>query len=317
MPANATTTAGAVAPHPLTQLTQTATHTTAATAAHTAAAATHAATATAGHGLGLGLHPIHANWAMLAVVIGFLVFGLAAIVLAARRAGALSQAARLVARSVDAGDYIGIIRDVKSNTVDVVPLKRAEGYYVSADPKRLYIVVPYSHAENGLLRGSGKPVIFAVSNGDITAIQEDVNGWLAGLGLASLSVGSLTRRLEGAPEKAVADVIRELVRDYGEYIEGELRVNPRVTLAFAVPKLPLIREILGRLARTIDSVNIYLQDATKTMETMGRLIEEARLQALAAKRTSWMGMILVAGVVAMMLLLVYLAFTHHPAPPRP
>lgn len=206
--------------------------------------------------------------------------------------GRLGEAKTLLRCIADMSvDAIGLVIDLDTSEIHVVPLMQLESFFLSKDPNKPYVIMANPSARTFMMHG--KPVIISPAVGKI-GYQLDIEN-MTRLGMAKLAVEDELWKDTTEPQKSYELLIRKI----GSIIQartGKLQISPDTKISFQMSPpeilIALIKEDLSR----VNAILTNLVNFSGAVNAIAKAIREHRTQEIRAKGTFWY-MILIGGAM--------------------
>jgi len=182
---------------------------------------------------------------------------------------------------------LGLILYIDRGTAAIIPLKRIEGFYVSADPSDNVLVVPNTYANPYSI--DGKPLIIASASGKV-GMQKDP-ATLTTLGFASLTVGDLLEGQVSDPVRSFEDLATALVSHVGG-LSGKIKVGQNLTIAFQMHKPAVVKAFMTQSLNMLNMLLSSTTDLSHAVDEIAKSLKLYRAAELTAKGRMWSSVLL-------------------------
>jgi len=198
-------------------------------------------------------------------------------------------------------DAVGLLLYIDRGTAAIVPLKRIEGFYVSADPRDNVLVVPNTYANPYSL--DGKPLIIASASGKVGMHIDPAT--LTTLGFASLTVGDLLEGQVSDPVKSFEDLATALVSHVGG-LSGKIKVGQNLTIGFQMHKPAVVKAFMTQSLNMLNMLLSSTTDLSHAVDEIAKSLKLYRAAELTAKGRMWSSILIALGTFAVIVIVAML-----------
>lgn len=218
------------------------------------------------------------------VIVGILVMvavvSIIAIAILRRRSGRTRYlAVGMLEKAIESGDAVGIILDLDTHKMNIVPLRRIQGYYASLEPKYPVIVTVNPYTQMFMVHG--KPVVHAVGSGR-SALQVDPVVFTR-LGLAQVALKDPLWRSTTEPRKAFELLVERIMSNMGRQT-GELQLAHDMKLAFEMAPPDILISLLQQYIIMNEMVINSTVNFSETAEQLSKILKEHQLREMEVKQ---------------------------------
>jgi hypothetical protein len=248
--------------------------------------------------------------AAVALILIFILFGLMLVFLYTSRLASENRALKSIGVVPPSGrfDMVGILFDVTSGSVHIVPLQRyAENLAYHLDrrpPGRFYLVVLSGNSGNLTL--GRYPAVFAVgASRNYVALAPTT---LANLGFVIKAIKSSDGRtvFEGTPDAVLEQLLNYAYTKVATAFNASIPLTGDQVIAIEIPRDKAIQAIFDSTTQLQSDIVTSLLNIESLISTLEAQLSRILARAEVARWTGIAQIIMIAGVIAFLMLIVYL-----------